>query len=85
MWRPMARGSLSQNIPWCTSSSWAPSTAARSKTSSVEETAEATRSTRSAPMTCIPIGRVVAVAVRLELGVEEGQDLVAGGAHAQRV
>ena len=29
--------------------------------------------------------RVVAVAVRLELGVEEGQDLVAGGAHARQV
>ena len=56
MCAPIARGSLSQNMPWCTSSSCAPSTAARSNTSSVEETAEATRSTRSAPMTCIPMG-----------------------------
>ena len=84
MWAPIARGSLSQNIPWCTSSSWAPSTAARSKTSSVEETAEATRSTLLGADHLHADRRVVAVAMRLELGVEEGHDLVARRTHAHQ-
>ena len=57
---------------------------ARSNTSSVEDTADATRSTSLGADHLHADGRVVAVAVRLELRVEEGQDLVAGCAHRRK-